>query len=202
MSEVTLLEAGLGALLLLVTPYAHEATHLAASTPWVKGGKIDFWRGTVEIDIPAETRQSVRAWISMAPLLVGLAGLGLLYAGGELPVLTRETFLLYAAGAWFTTPSLMDLREAAGVDHVETDEEPTRKAWYVVLFTAWGFITLSATQTLSVAFSISPDTVAWLGLGLLGGSLASIFWMAHEYAEDSSGSRGDVQTAGGQEIKE
>jgi hypothetical protein len=74
--SVTLLEAGLGALLLIVTPYAHEATHLAASTPWVKGGKIDLWRGNVEVDIPAETRQAVSVWISLAPLFVGLAGLG------------------------------------------------------------------------------------------------------------------------------
>lgn len=194
--SVSLLEAAAGALLLVAAPYAHEGTHIAASLPWVRGGQIDLSRMSVEMDIPADTRQAIRAWISLSPFFVGLAGLGLLYAGGQVPVLSRETFLLYCSWGWFTTPSLMDLREAAGVDHVETQDEPTRKSWYCALICVWGLILLNSTAVIAQFVGVHPIHVLRLSVGLCMGSAITAVRVGAEYG---AGSRGEVQTAVGPE---
>jgi hypothetical protein len=151
---------------------------------------------SVEMDIPVETRQAVKAWISLAPFFVGLAGLGLLYAGGQVPVLSRETFLLYCSWAWFTTPSLMDLREAAGVDHVETQDEPTRRSWYCALICGWGLILLNSTAVIAQFVGVHPIHVLRLSVGLCMGSAIAAVRVGAEYG---AGSRGEVQTAVGPE---
>jgi hypothetical protein len=120
--------------------------------------------------------------------------LGLLYAGGQIPVLSRETFLLYASWAWFTTPSLMDLREAAGIDHVETQDEPTRKSWYCALICGWGLILLNNTAVIGQFVGVHPMHVLRLGISLCMGATIAVIGIGAGY---SAGSRGEVQTAVG-----
>jgi hypothetical protein len=111
--------------------------------------------------------------------------------------------LLYASWGWFTTPSLMDLREAADIDHVEAEPEATQKAWYIVFAASWGLIVMSAAPAIVNWLPVSRLLVLRVGVGLCVGALLSVIWLGNEFTE-SPGGAGAVQSPSGetqQEVK-
>lgn len=141
--------AAVGFAALIGAGIAEELTHAAAARPWAISQRVGL--AEVRTEIPREAPPWVNKWINLAPLFVGLTALGLLYLGRGLPPLSDETVLLYAAWAWFTTPSLTDLRGAAGVNHEPSQEAISRyrTAWTCLSIEALGFVVLLAADELA-----------------------------------------------------
>jgi len=164
---VTVVEAGVGVLAFVGAHYAHEGVHVGAALPWARGGRIDLWRGEVDLLIPEGLGERVRIWISMAPLFVGLAVLALLHLGIGLPALSDETAMLYASWAWFTSPSLTDLRQAAGSDFEQRREwsHADRKAFYLVVLSGWVIIALAGWRLLAPWVPLDANQLWGVALG-------------------------------------
>jgi len=111
---VTVAQAALGGGAIIAAGVLEELTHAIAARPWATRQRAHWRRVEVIHELPESTPESVDKWINFAPFFVGLAALGLLYLGQELPPLSRETVLLYVAWSWYTVPSLTDVQEALG----------------------------------------------------------------------------------------
>lgn len=183
--------AAVGFVAIVGAGIAEELTHAAAARPWAVSQRVGL--AEVRTEIPRGAPAWVDKWINLAPLFVGLAALALLYLGRGLPPLSDETVLLYAAWAWFTTPSLTDLRGAAGVNHEPTDEAVSRyrTAWMCLTIEALGFVLLLAADELAaiIVGRTAPQpalfqpqpllAVFWLiwyaGVGLMFAGVAWVF---------------------------
>jgi len=188
---VTVATAALGALAIVLAGVVHELTHAAAALPWARSRTI-YWRDMqIEQEVPQSLDQKWELWIQFAPLLVGLAALATLYLGVGLPPLSKETVLFYVAWALYTSPSLVDVVEAAGGETSRRERKPkvlkkkTKAAWEGITIESIGLLLLFGQATifslLGVAQSPPPpvpqggvplgDAYTGLAMGLAFGGV-------------------------------
>jgi len=176
---VTIAQAALGGGAIMAAGVLEELTHAAAARPFAVSQRVDIRSVAVEHELPADAprREAVEKWINMAPMLVGLAALALLYLGVGLPPLSRSTVLLYAAWGWYTVPSLTDLQEAYG-DGVAGEgwaDERYRGAWMglsiesvgLLLAFGWDEIHLAAFGADPTLIGVGGATMAYAGMAYL-----------------------------------
>jgi len=165
---VTVATAAQGAVAIVLAGIVHELTHAAAALPWARSRTI-YWREMqIEQEVPQSLDHKWELWIQFAPLLVGLAALATLYLGVGLPPLSKQTVLFYAAWALYTSPSLVDVVEAAGGETSRREEKPevlkkkTQAAWEGITIESIGLLLLFGQMTifslLGVAQSPPPPT--------------------------------------------
>jgi len=192
---VTVATAALGAVAIVLAGMVHELTHAAAALPWARSRTI-YWRDMqIEQEVPESLDHKWELWIQFAPLLVGLAALATLYLGVGLPPLSKETVLFYAAWGLYTSPSLVDVVEAAGGETSRRAEKPevlkkkTQAAWEGITIESVGVLLVIGETTIFALLGIEqgpPPAVpqggvtigdAYLGLAIglaLGGAAYAI----------------------------
>jgi len=189
---VTVGTAALGAVAIILAGMVHELTHAAAALPWARSRTI-YWREMqIEQEVPESLDHKWELWIQFAPLLVGLAALATLYLGVGLPPLSKETVLFYAAWGLYTSPSLVDVVEAAGGETSRREEKSnvlkkkTQAAWEGITIESIGLLLLFGQVTifslLGVAQSPPPpvpqggvtlgDAYTGVAMGLAFGGVA------------------------------
>jgi len=182
---VTLLEAGAGALAIVLTTVLEELTHLAAGRPWAVRQRINLRSLHTFQEIPEATSRRVDIWISLAPFFVGLAAMALVILGRGVPPLSDHTILFWFAWAWFTTPSLTDLKAAAGEsnpDVQDLSDPELRAAWTGGTIMSVGLLFLYGWDDLANAVAaVAPDLAPWVATyGFRAGvwiPLAGLLWI-------------------------
>jgi hypothetical protein len=182
---VTVLGAAVGALAIVAATVLEELTHLAAGRPWAVRQRIDLHTLHAFQEIPEETSRRVDIWISLAPFFVGLAGMALLVVGRGVPPLSDETVLFWFAWAWFTTPSLTDVKAAAGNNDPEVadlSDPKLRATWTGGTIMSVGVLLLYGYDELAeITGHLAPELAPWVATyGLRGGvwiALAGLIWI-------------------------
>jgi len=184
---VSVFMAGVGALSIVAATLFEELTHAIAARPWAVSQRVDLRRMHVLHELPADRSQRVDQWISLAPMFLGIVALALVVVGRGVPPLTDETVLLWVAWAWFTVPSLHDLRAAAGVDGggepMTTDDPRMHAVWVGGTIQSIGMLVLLAVDELTPILApyvpVIRPVVLFLYLRRLGIylSLAGCAWI-------------------------
>jgi hypothetical protein len=163
---VTVFEAALGALAIVLATVLEELTHLAAGRPWAVRQQIDLRSLHTFQEIPEATSRRVDIWVSLAPVFVGLAAMALLILGRGVPPLSDHTILFWFAWAWFTAPSLTDLKAAAGEsnpDVQDLSDPELRAAWTGGTIMSVGLLLLYGWDNLASAVAtVAPDLAPWV----------------------------------------
>jgi hypothetical protein len=188
MSGVSVTTAAIGGGAIIAAGILEELTHVAAAVPFAARQEIDWRHGEVTHEI-AEDADAADVWIALAPLVVGLVGLGLWAVGIGLPPLDRANLLLYVAWAWYSIPSITDLQAAAGVESSGDgwDDPRYRDAWYglsaqmigmLLLIGGWADLAIALTGDAKIflyQIGSQTDVIQWqvsralrmLGVGLM-----------------------------------
>jgi hypothetical protein len=182
---VTLLEAAVGALAIVLATGLEELTHLVAGRPWAVRQRIDVRSLHTFQEIPTDTSRRVDIWISLAPFFLGLTAMTLVILGHGVPPLSDHTILFWFAWAWFTTPSLTDLKAAAGTPNPDVQDwsDPRLRAtWTGGTITSVGLLLLWGWDDLADAVAVvAPDLAPWVATyGVRAGvwiPLAGALWI-------------------------
>jgi len=143
--------AVVGALAIILATLLEEATHAVAARPWAVSQRLELRSFHVIHELPADRSPRVDQWISLAPMVVGVVALALVVLADGVPPLSDDTILLWIAWAWFTVPSLTDLKSASGnsPDEVQTTDDPRmHAAWTGATIQSIGFLVLMANDEL------------------------------------------------------
>lgn len=163
--------AAVGALAIIAATMLEELTHAAAARPWAVSQRLEPRKMHVIHELPAERSERVDQWISLAPMAVGLAALALVVLANGVPPLSDDTVLLWIAWAWFTVPSLTDLKSATGnsPDEPQTTDDPRmHAAWMGGTIQSVGLLVLMANDELVALLApTAPD----LGISIVELSL-------------------------------
>lgn len=157
---VSVAQAAIGGGAIMLAGVLEEATHAIAARPWAVRQRANWRRVEVIHELPESTPASVDKWINIAPLLVGLAALALLYIGRGLPPLSDETVLLYVAWGWYTAPSMTDLQEGFGdgVSGNAWEDERYRGAWMGLSIESIGLLLLFGyDEIVSFLYGTAPE---------------------------------------------
>jgi hypothetical protein len=163
---VTLLEAGVGAFAIVVATVLEELTHLAAGRPWAVRQRLDIKHLHTIQELPEDCSRRVDVWISLAPLVVGSLAMVLVVVGHGVPPLSDRTILLWFAWAWFTVPSLTDVKAAAGTpdpDVSDLSDPRLRATWVGGSIMSVGLLLLYGADDLArVVAPVAPDLAPWV----------------------------------------
>lgn len=163
---VSVLGAALGGLAIIAATVLEELTHLAAGRPWATTQRLALPECHAIQQFGDDTPRRVDVWVAVAPLLVGLTALGLVVVGRGVPPLSDKTVLFWVAWAWFTTPSLTDLKAAAGEsqsDVMTLSDAPLRAVWTGVSIVSVGLLLLYGADNIGAALApLAPDLAPWV----------------------------------------
>lgn len=160
---VTVLGAALGAAAIVAATLIEELTHLAAGRPWAVSQGVTWPECHAVQELRIDAPDRVDIWVSLAPFFVGLAALSLVILGRGVPPLSDETILFWVAWAWYTVPSLTDLKAAAGdsdPDVATLTDPKLRAVWSGLTIVSIGLLSLYGADELGGLVSLVAPGVA------------------------------------------
>jgi hypothetical protein len=181
---VSVAGAALGAVAIVAATVLEELTHLVAGRPFAVEQRLERRLHVVQ-EVPEDAPAAVDKWIALAPFLVGLTALALVIAGRGVPPLSDETVLFWVAWAWFTCPSLGDLKAASGNGDYEPQDwsDPRLRAvWAGGTIQSIGMLlTMGVDELVAVVAAHAPQYTLYahayaLRAGILI-SLAGCLWI-------------------------